>query len=95
MKIDNQTVDRIAFLARLKFEGEKKERIKKDLENILNLCEKLNEVDTTEVEPLIFLSPEPNRMAEDEASEPASKEEALKNAPIKDSDYFKVPRFKK
>ena len=95
MKIDDKTVDQVAFLAKLNFKGEEKEKIKTDLDNILALCEKLGEVDTENTDPLIFLSPEINRMAEDQSSFPVDKQQALKNAPVKDSDYFKVPRFKK
>ncbi|MEY2915029.1 MAG: Glu-tRNAGln amidotransferase subunit, partial [Cyanobacteriota bacterium] len=53
MKITDQTVDNLAKLSKLSFEGESKEAMRKDLENILEMCEKLKEVNTDGVEPLI------------------------------------------
>lgn len=95
MEITDKTVDELAHLARLQFEGEEKERIKKDLNRILGFMEKLNELDTEGVEPLVHLSEELNVMRRDEAKRTISQEEALKNAPKRDSDYFKVPKVLK
>jgi aspartyl-tRNA(Asn)/glutamyl-tRNA(Gln) amidotransferase subunit C len=64
-----------------------------DMNNILTYIDKLNEVDTEGVEPLIFLSEEVNQWRDDVPVVTISKEQALKNAPLKDSDYFKVPKF--
>ncbi len=94
MKTDLKTVDRIAALAKLRFEGQEREDICNDLDNILNLCEKLEKVDTSQTKPLIFVSDEVNRLRNDQSGPPVSREEALKNAPEKDSDYFKVPKFR-
>jgi len=92
MKITEETVDHIAHLARLEFEGSKKEAILKDMENILTFMEKLNEVNTDAVEPLIFMNPEVNKLRDDIAVDSVSHEEALRNAPKKDSDYFRIPK---
>jgi aspartyl-tRNA(Asn)/glutamyl-tRNA(Gln) amidotransferase subunit C len=92
MKVNDEIVDRVAFLAKLSFEGEAKEAIKADLNEILGMCGKLEAVDTTDVEPLIFMSEAYNNLRKDEAEPPVSKDEALKNAPEKDADYFKVPK---
>jgi len=61
MKITEEIVDHIAHLARLEFEGEKKEAIRKDMENIISFMDKLNEVPTDNVEPLIFMNDEVNK----------------------------------
>jgi aspartyl-tRNA(Asn)/glutamyl-tRNA(Gln) amidotransferase subunit C len=53
---------------------------------------KLNELDTQNIEPLIFMSEETNRLREDIPEVSISHEEALKNAPKKDSDYFRIPK---
>jgi aspartyl-tRNA(Asn)/glutamyl-tRNA(Gln) amidotransferase subunit C len=53
---------------------------------------KLNELNTDDVEPLIFMSTEINRLREDIPVVSISHEEALKNAPKKDSDYFRIPK---
>lgn len=92
MKIDNATVDKIAHLARLEFENEAKEQIKKDMNNMLGFIEKLNELDTSNVEPLIYMSDEVNVLREDNVKHEITQDEALRNAPKHDSDYFKVPK---
>ncbi|MDQ3047338.1 MAG: Asp-tRNA(Asn)/Glu-tRNA(Gln) amidotransferase subunit GatC [Bacteroidota bacterium] len=92
MKIDKETVDKIAHLARLEFENEAKDAMIKDMNNMLGFIDKLNELDTSGVEPLIYMSDEVNVMREDEVIQVITQEEALKNAPKKDSDYFKVPK---
>lgn len=92
MKITEEIVDHIAHLARLKFEGEAKVAITQDMENIINFMEKLSEVDTENVEPLIFMSNEINVLREDVPQTTITHEEALKNAPKKDSDYFRIPK---
>jgi len=92
MKITDETVDHIAHLARLEFEGEAKVTIKKDLENIISFMEVLQEIPTDNVEPLIFMNDEINRLREDEPKVTLTQQEALKNAPKKDSDYFRIPK---
>lgn len=93
MKINTDTVDKIAHLARLEFENEAKEQIVKDMNNMLAFIDKLNELDTTHVEPLIYMSDEINVLREDGVQPVITQQEALKNAPKHDSDYFKVPRM--
>ena len=92
MKIDNETIDRLAHLARLEYDGQARENIKNDLQRMLDMCEKLNELDTSGIEPLIFMSDNINELREDEVKDEISRTEALKNAPDKDSDYFRVPK---
>ena len=92
MKIDNSTIDKLADLAKLEFENEAKEGIVKDLNRILSFVEKLNELDTDNVEPLIYMSDEVNVLREDEEKHDISQQDALLNAPKKDSDYFRVPK---
>lgn len=92
MKITDETVDHIAHLARLEFEGDAKVAIKQDLENIISFMEVLQQVDTDAVEPLVFMSTEVNRLREDVAEVTLTHDEILKNAPKKDSDYFRIPK---
>jgi len=92
MKITEELIDHIANLSRLEFEGEKKEAIKEDLGRITTFMDKLQEVDTEGVEPLIFMTDEVNRLRDDVVEDTVSKDEALKNAPKKDSDYFRIPK---
>lgn len=92
MKIDTETVDKIAHLARLEFEKEAKENIINDMNNMLSFIDKLNELDTSNVEPLVYMSDEVNVLRDDEVIHTITQQEGLKNAPKKDSDYFKVPK---
>lgn len=92
MQINQQLINKIAHLARLEFNNDEKIRIEQDLNRILSFIETLNEVDTSSVEPLIYMSDEVNVLRKDEVIREISHEEALKNAPKKDSDYFRVPK---
>jgi aspartyl-tRNA(Asn)/glutamyl-tRNA(Gln) amidotransferase subunit C len=92
MEIDNQLVDRLAELSKLEFDEQSKEGIKRDLQKILNMVAKLEEVNVDGVEPLIYMTDEKNVLRKDEINDMVSKEEALQNAPQRDSDYFKVPK---
>lgn len=92
MKITKETVDQVATLAKLSFTDSEKERIQEDLSKIIDFMEKINEVDTEGVEPLTHINESINVLREDEAIETITQEEALKNAPQKDSDYFKIPK---
>lgn len=93
MKIDDAALDRIAELARLDYsDPAARKAILSDMARVIGFVEKLNEVDTKGVEPLIFMTEEENTLREDVAEVSVTKQEALKNAPVKDSDYFKVPR---
>ncbi|MDB4160884.1 Asp-tRNA(Asn)/Glu-tRNA(Gln) amidotransferase subunit GatC [Bacteroidia bacterium] len=92
MSISDKKIDELAHLARLEFSATEKEAIKGDLDRIIDFCDKLKEVDTSGVEPLIYLSQEQTVLREDVAKQLLSKQEALKNSPSADSDYFKVPK---
>ncbi|MBK7666251.1 MAG: Asp-tRNA(Asn)/Glu-tRNA(Gln) amidotransferase subunit GatC [Sphingobacteriaceae bacterium] len=91
-KIDIKTVDEIAHLARLEFNDEAKGEILNDMNRMLAFVDKLNELNTDNVEPLIYMTEERSVLREDEAKQTVTQQEALKNAPKKDSDYFKVPK---
>jgi aspartyl-tRNA(Asn)/glutamyl-tRNA(Gln) amidotransferase subunit C len=92
MKIDSNTVDKIAHLARLEFDASEIKKMQTDMNNMLAFVDKLNELDTSEVQPLIYMNDELNNLREDNVKHDISQQEALKNAPQKDSDYFKVSK---
>ena len=92
MEVNDELVDQLANLARLSFEPTEKEGIKMDLQKMISFIEKLNELDTTGVEPLLFMTEEVNVLREDEVKGSISREEALKNAPDSDGTFFKVPK---
>lgn len=92
MSVDRKTVDRIATLARLEFDEQEKEAITADLNRMLDFVDQLNAIDTEGVEPLVYVLDERTPLREDEVIQEISQEEALKNAPQKDSDFIKVPK---
>jgi len=93
MKIDLETVNKISHLSRLKLNAQQSEEMKGQMEQILSWMEKLNELDTKGVEPLTHMSAELNHLREDEVGVQLSKEEALKNAPSRNENFFRVPRI--
>lgn len=82
-KIDIKTVEEVAHLARLEFTEEGKADILNDMNRMLAFVDKLNEMDTDGVEPLIYMTDEKNVMREDESKDTLTQNEALKNAPKK------------
>ena len=92
MEVNDALVDKLAHLARLKFEAAEKEEIKNDLQKMIAFVEKLNELDTTGVKPLLHMTDEINVLREDEVEGSVSWTEALKNAPMHDEKFFKVPK---
>ena len=92
MKINRELLDKIAHLSRLEFDEKDADKMMKDMTEIVEWVEKLNEVDTEGVEPLTTMSHEVNAMREDKVKEHLSHERALRNAPSKDADYFRVPK---
>lgn len=91
-KIDKDTVEKLAHLARLEFDEKAKQIIAEDLNKMLAFVDKLNELDTANIEPLIYMNDGRNILREDIVKQEISQEQALRNASNKDSDYFKVPK---
>lgn len=91
MEITDEIVDHLAHLARLEFNGVQKEKIKQDLTRIIGFVDQLSSVNTDGVEPLIFMTDTENVLRDDDDVVSITQEEALKNAPVHDSDYFKIP----
>lgn len=92
MEVNDNLVNNLANLARLQFNEVEKEMIKKDLEQMIGFVDKLKELDTTGVEPLLHMSDVVNVLREDKIQGSSSREEALKNAPDSDGSYFRVPK---
>jgi aspartyl-tRNA(Asn)/glutamyl-tRNA(Gln) amidotransferase subunit C len=92
MKIDRDQLDKIAHLARLEFDEKDAEKMMQDMTAIVDWVEKLNEVETDGIEPLTTMSYEVNSLREDAALPHLDHDRALRNAPKKDADYFRVPK---
>ena len=92
MEVNDELVEKLARLARLRFDDTEKEEIRSDLQRMIGFVEKLNELDLQGTEPLLHMSTESNVLREDEVAGSISREEALKNAPMQDGKFFKVPK---
>ena len=92
MEVNTALVEKLANLSRLKFDEAAKESIKADLQSIIQFVEKLNELDTTGVLPLLHMSDNVNILREDEIKDSIERSEGLKNAPVQDGVFFKVPK---
>jgi aspartyl-tRNA(Asn)/glutamyl-tRNA(Gln) amidotransferase subunit C len=93
MEVNEAMVDKLANLARLKFDdAAEKEAIKNDLQKMIQFVEKLNELDTTGVEPLLHMSGNINVLRADEVKGSISREAGLQNAAVHDEHFFKVPK---
>jgi aspartyl-tRNA(Asn)/glutamyl-tRNA(Gln) amidotransferase subunit C len=95
MTVDDTLVEKLANLSKLEFDAEGKEAIRKDLTQMLSFMEKLNELDTGGIEPLIYINEDINVFRDDIVHYPINREEALGNAPLKDENYIRVPKFVK
>jgi aspartyl-tRNA(Asn)/glutamyl-tRNA(Gln) amidotransferase subunit C len=92
MEVTDEMFDHLAKLARLEFSAEERDEIKSDLQKMISFVERLQKVDTTGVEPLTHMGSAINALREDAISGMITKDEALKNAPLKDENFFKVPK---
>lgn len=92
MTIDKETVEKVAHLARLELNETEKQEMIKDMSKILDFMAKLNELDTSGIEPLVYMTDDANVLRDDEVKQKITHEQALKNAPKHDDDYFLVAK---
>jgi aspartyl-tRNA(Asn)/glutamyl-tRNA(Gln) amidotransferase subunit C len=92
MKIDRDLILKLENLAKLELTEAERTQLTGDLNDILEMVGKLDELDTTEVEPLVYLNEENRPLRPDAIKNQVSQKSALKNAPQHDGQYFKVPK---
>ena len=92
-KIDQDTVRKVAKLARLELVNNEAEEFAKQLNAILEYVEKMNELDTDSIEPLAHCLPVSNVFRRDTVTESLGSEKTLANAPQRHEEYFKVPKI--
>lgn len=90
--ISDETIEYVGILAKLELSGEEKERAKKDIGEMLDYIDKLNELDTSAVEPMSHVFPVHNVFREDVVSNGDGREDSLANAPERKEDSFVVPK---
>jgi aspartyl-tRNA(Asn)/glutamyl-tRNA(Gln) amidotransferase subunit C len=92
MQVDDALIDKLSRLAMLQFSEEERTSIKADLQKMIGFVDKLKELDTTGIEPLLHMSPNTNVLRDDVPGNMLSREAALENAPQHNGIYFIVPR---
>ncbi|HEY0066387.1 MAG TPA: Asp-tRNA(Asn)/Glu-tRNA(Gln) amidotransferase subunit GatC [Flavisolibacter sp.] len=92
MEVTDALIDKLARLSMLQFSEGEREEIRNDLQKMIGFVDKLKELDTTGVEPLLYLSDARNVLREDAVGDVLPRQEALRNAPMHDGVYFKVPQ---
>jgi aspartyl-tRNA(Asn)/glutamyl-tRNA(Gln) amidotransferase subunit C len=92
MQVTVSLIQQLANLAQLEFTNEEIETFRSDLEQMIAFVEKLNEINTTHVQPLLHVSPASNVFRNDEPAPSLNREIALMNAPVKDNNFFLVPK---
>ena len=92
MSVTIKDVEHVAALAKLSFSDEEKQKLTKELNEILEYMEQLNQVDTTNVEPLAQVVEQNNVFREDKLKPTLTQEQALRNAPSKTEKFFRVPK---
>ena len=90
--MDNKTIETISYLARLQLDKDKKEKITKDLENIINFVDELQNIDTKNIAPLANPLEKVAPKREDSVTSKSRKKVFLSNSPESDKDYFIVPK---
>ncbi len=92
MKITDETITYVAALAKLDLSADEKDRAKTDLENIISYMDTMNEIDTSNVEPMSHAFPMKNVFREDIVTNGDDRDNLLSNAPVKKDSCFIVPK---
>lgn len=92
MEVNDDMINKLASLARLRFNEAEKSSIKADLQKMISFVQKMDEVDTNGVEPLLHIGEHHNQWREDILQGSCSKADALKNAANHNADFFLVPK---
>ena len=92
MSIDKETIKHISKLARISLDDKKIDNLSKDLSSIIKFIEKLNKLNTDDIEPLTSIIDASLRFRKDEILEGKIREQILKNSPEKNDEFFVVPK---
>ena len=92
MKINRELLQKLAHLARIEIHPEMESGLLRDMEQIIRWIDKLDELDTTDIAPLTHMTMEQNVMREDAVQTDITPAQALKNAPVRQDQFFSVPK---
>ena len=93
MIIDKQTIAKVANLARIEIQENEVEALITDMNKILTFMEKLNELDTNGVDPLVYMNKDENVWREDVVDQKLNVEDGLKNSAVHDDRFFFVRKI--
>ncbi|MBG6235818.1 aspartyl-tRNA(Asn)/glutamyl-tRNA(Gln) amidotransferase subunit C [Pedobacter sp. CAN_A7] len=93
MNIDKETIYKVADLARIEVKEAEVDGLITEMSKILTFMEKLNELDTQDVEPLVYMNPEVNVWRDDIVKQEIRVKEGLMNAAKHNDDFFMVPKI--
>lgn len=93
MKIDQKIVYKVADLARIEIKDNEVDALTGEMNKILTFMEKLNELDTEHVKPLVYMNEQSNNWREDVAKNEISTTEGLKNSAVHNESFFFVPKI--
>jgi aspartyl-tRNA(Asn)/glutamyl-tRNA(Gln) amidotransferase subunit C len=93
MRLTGKEIQQIAMLARVRFTAEEEERLTEQLDNILKYMGKLNQLDTSRIEPFSHVVDMINPLREDIVTNQPNAEALLANAPAKENTFFQVPKI--
>jgi len=91
VEINDEILDRVGILAKLELSPDERQEAARDMDRIIKYFQKLEELDTEEVEPLTHIQPEKNVFRQDQVRQ-GDREEILRNAPLRTEDAFVVPK---
>ena len=92
MEVNSSLIEKLSTLSRLQFNEMEKEEIRQDLQRMIHFVEKLNELNLDGVQPLLHIPEEVDQWREDQTGGQLNREDALKNAPRQDGEFFLVPK---
>lgn len=93
MKLTREEVQRVATLARLRFNPAEEERLTEQLDKILQYVETLNRLDTSQVEPFVHAGDMTNAFRDDRVTNQPDVDALLANAPARDGTFIEVPKI--
>ncbi len=91
-KITDEIIEYVGILAQLEIQGQEKEQIRKDMEQMLDYVDRLNQLDTEGIEPMSHVFPVTNVFREDKVENKDQRDHMLANAPASKDGAFQVPR---
>lgn len=92
MQVDDALIDKLSRLAMLDFDGAEKEALKTDLQKMIGFVDKLRELDTAGIKPLLHITPAVNVLRDDVPGGMLTRDEAMQNASAHNGRFFLVPK---